>query len=353
MEEDAANAEGFWVSYENGFTRWVERLQGNAPEGADPIEPASSFFGAIWDWIVWILANILEAFYNMAYAVTHPADWLAWLPYVNGTMPTTEAKESLMRFIYYGGSVELFFAVFTLFLMLSVVAFTNRRFMWSIVIALETFANGLGRTFAWAGLLMVLIQILIIFMQRVFAVSEISLGFGMALTYDVSWWAEGLKLWNAMIVCLCVTYTFVQGGHVRVDLVYSAVSHRAKRITDMVGSMVFMVPAAVLTWMYGWFFMWRHLVVPNPSASDTLDRLLNKARALRWNIETIGFSPNGFDAYWLFKFLLVTFTFLVLLQAVAFFYRSYLELVEGEDSVGKHLDKDTLGEGEEAYEGAH
>jgi len=28
-------------------------------------------------------------------------------------------------------------------------------------------------------------------------------------------------------------------------------------------------------------------------------------------------------------------------------------MVEGEDSVGKFLDKDTLGEGEEAYEGTH
>jgi hypothetical protein len=43
-----------------------------------------------------------------------------------------------------------------------------------------------------------------------------------------------------------------------------------------------MVPAAILTWMYGWY-LWRHLVVPNPSASDSLERLLNKARAVRWN----------------------------------------------------------------------
>ena len=30
-----------------------------------------------------------------------------------------------------------------------------------------------------------------------------------------------------------------------------------------------------------------------------------------------------------------------------------LELIEGEESVGKYLDKDTLGEGEEAFEGTH
>ena len=65
------------------------------------------------------------------------------------------------------------------------------------------------------------------------------------------------------------------------------------------------MPMAVITWMYGWYFLWRHLVVPKPSASDQLDQLLNKSRAFRWNVETIGFSPNGFNAYFLFKVLIV------------------------------------------------
>jgi TRAP-type mannitol/chloroaromatic compound transport system permease small subunit len=181
-------------------------------------------------------------------------------------------------------------------------------------------------------------------MQRVFAVAEISVGFGASFTKDVSWWSEELKFYNAMIVCLCAAYTFVQGGHVRVDLVYSAVSYRTKRVIDMFGSIVFMLPGAIIIWLYGWFFLWRHLVVPNPSASDTLDRLLTKARALRWNIETIGFSPNGFNAYFLFKVLLVTFALMVMLQAVAFFYRSYLEWKEGPESEGKNLDKDDVGD---------
>ena len=114
-----------------------------------------------------------------------------------------------------------------------------------------------------------------------------------------------------------------------------------------------MMPAAVLTWMYGWYFLWRHLIVPKPSASDALERLLMKSRAMRWNVETIGFSPNGFTAYFLFKVLLVAFAAMVFLQSIAFFYRSYLERKEGEESEHKYLDRDTLGEGEEAYEGTH
>ena len=293
--------------------------------------------------IGWFFANLIEAFYNFFYAIFNPGLWLSWVPSINGAMET-EQKEALMRFIYYGGSVEFFFVMFAIFLIVTIVGLISNRFMWGCVRGLEGFANVVGRFAAWAGLLMVLQQIVIIFMQRVFAVSEISIGFGITITHDVSWWSEELKFYNALIVTLCAAYTFVQGGHVRVDLIYSVISYRAKRVVDMIGSMVLMVPAAVLTWMYGWYFMWRHLVVPNPSASDSLDRLLTKARALRWNIETIGFSPNGFNAYFLFKVLLVTFTAMILLQAVAFLYRSYLEWKEGPASEGKHLDKDKIGD---------
>lgn len=301
-----------------------------------------SALGLIWDGMIWVLHNILMAFQNVAYAVSHPSEWLDWTN-----------KESIMRFVYYGGSVEFFFVVFTTFLIFFIIGIISNRFMWGCVRALEGFANAIGRFFAWAGLLMVLQQIIIIFIQRVFTRPDIVIGFGIPLQFDISWYAEELKLYNALVVALCVTYTFVQGGHVRVDLIYSAVSFRAKRVIDMFGSMLFMVPSATLIWMYGWFFMWRHLIVPKPSASDTLDRLLAKSRALRWNVETIGFSPNGFTAYFLFKILLVSFAGLVFLQAVSFFFRSYLEFKEGPESEGKYLDRDTLGEGEEAYEGVH
>ena len=279
----------------------------------------------------YFFGNLLEAPFNLVYAILHWRSWLDW-----------SDNEAVMRFVYYGASMELFFVLFFIFLVVTGIGLARNSFMWGCVRVLEGFANGVGRFFAWAGLLMVLQQILIIFMQRVFAVSEISIGFGMTFAKDVSWWSEELKLYNAMIVCLCAAYTFVQGGQVRVDLLYANMSYRTKRLFDMIGCMIFMIPAALVTWLYGWFFLWRHLVVPNPSASESLDRLLNKARALRWNVETIGFSPNGFNAYFLFKILLVAFTLMVILQAIAFFYRSYLERKEGPESEGKYLDKDQL-----------
>ncbi len=298
------------------------------------------------DAIVWFFKNIAMSFYNVGYAVSHPASWLGW---VNG-MDSLEDKQSLMRFVYYGGSQEFFFVIFTTFLVVTAYGMWRNQFMWKCVRFLEGIANFLGRTAAWIGLWMVFQQIVIVFMQRVFVAANIGLG---AWRHDVSWWAEELKLFNAMIVALCVTYTFVQGSHVRVDLVYAKVKYRTKKSIDMFGSLFFMMPVAVLVWMYGWFFLWRHLIVPKPAASYTLDKMILKARAFRWNVEHLSFSPNGFDAYYLFKILLVSYAALVFMQAIAFFYRSYLERKEGPESEGKYLDKDTLGEGEEAYEGTH
>lgn len=305
-------------------------------------EASRGALAALGDGLLWFIQNIGMAFYNFGYAVSHPASWLDW-----------SNSQSMMRFIYYGGSVEFFFVVFTAFLVLTAVGMWRNSVMWGTVRILEGFANTVGRFFAWAGLLMVLQQIAIVFMQRIFTRPDISFGFGIPLQFDISWFAEELKLYNALVVCLCVTYTFVQGGHVRVDLVYSAVKYRTKKVIDMFGSLIFMMPTAVLIWMYGWYFMWRHLVTPKVSASDSIELLMRKSKLLKWNVETIGFSPNGFTAYFLFKLLLVAFTAMVFLQAIAFFYRSYLEWKEGPESEGKYLDKDTLGEGEEAYEGAH
>jgi hypothetical protein len=69
-------------------------------------------------------------------------------------------------------------------------------------------------------------------------------------------------------------------------------------------------------------------------------------------VETIGFSPNGFNAYFLFKILIVLFCVMVFMQAFASFWRSMLEFIEGEDSIDKYLDKDSIGDEAEEIEHA-
>ena len=286
---------------------------------------------AFYDGVVWFFQNLILAAYNIGYAVSNPELWLDW-----------SEKKSIMRFVYYGGSVEFFFAILLIVLVLFLIGVLRPSFMWGQIRVLEGFANTVGRFFAWAGLLMVLQQVLIVVMQRIFTRPDIVLSFGVPLSFDISWYAEELKLYNALVVSLCATYTFVQGGHVRVDLFYAGAKFRTKKIVDMFGSVVFMLPMAVIIWMYGWYFLWRHLIVPKPSASDALDRLLAKSRVLKWNVETIGFSPNGFTGYFIFKILLVAFAGMIFIHAVAFFMRSFQELREGQSSENKYKDLDQL-----------
>lgn len=293
------------------------------------------------DFILWVLQNIALAPYHVVMAVANPGAWLNW-----------SDPEAMMRFIYYGASVELFFVFVTTVIVITGLGMAwKREILWWAVRILEGFANGVGRVAAWAGLLMVLQQVMIVFLQRIFRVAEIQLGpLGTAFSQDLSWWGEELKLYNALVVTLCVTYTYVQGGHVRVDLVYSAVRFRTKRIIDMAGSLLFMIPAMTITYLYAWPFMWRHLITPSVTSTGTLDRMLMQSRIVRWNVETVGFSPNGFNAYFLFKVLIVLFCVMVMIQAVAVFWRSYLEWLEGEDSVDKYLDRDMTGDEAEDVE---
>ncbi|MEM9394479.1 MAG: TRAP transporter small permease subunit [Pseudomonadota bacterium] len=288
----------------------------------------------ILDAIEWVL---IQMYQGLAGAVHVLANASTYFDFSN--------KENLMRVVYYGASVELFFLLFNLALIVWIVGLFHRPFLWGAVSGMEAFANGVGRIAAWAGLVMVLQQIMVIFLQSVFRQGEISLApFGVGIMEPVGWWSDSLKLWNAVVVCLCCAWTFVQGGHVRVDLFYARVSYRTKRVVDMLGAVVFMIPALVLMWFYAWFFLWRHLITPKVNATDPLERTLMKARAVRWNVETIGFSPNGFDAYILFKILLLAFCATMLIQAVAVFYRACLECIEGEQATAKYFDPDDPGD---------
>ena len=279
--------------------------------------------------ILWFFQGLLYSVVNLFTAISNPQLWLDW-----------SDKKALMRFIYYGGSTELFFVFLLCFIIIILAGLLSQRFLWGFVRVTEGISNSVGRLVAWAGLIMVIQQVVIVFLQRIFARPDIVISFGIPIEYGVSWFAEELKLYNAAIICLCISYTFVQQGHVRVDLFYAPASFRKKKIIDMCGAAFFMVPMAVLMWMYSWFFMWRHLITPKVSASDKIELMLRKARVVKWNVETIGFSANGFTAYFLFKVLMVTMVAFIFLQAISFFCRSLAEYREGKDSEGKFLDLD-------------
>ena len=68
--------------------------------------------------VQFVLGNLLEAPYNFFAALFQPQLWLNW-----------SNPEALMRFIYYGGSVEFFFVCFVAFIILTIVGMRKRAVM--------------------------------------------------------------------------------------------------------------------------------------------------------------------------------------------------------------------------------
>jgi len=180
-------------------------------------------------------------------------------------------------------------------------------------------------------LLMVLLTCLIVVLRYLFNIGFI-------------WMQELVRFFYSAVFLICAAYTLAENAHVRVDIFYSRVSFQTKKIIDMFGSLFFMVPMSVILWMYSWFFMWRHLITPKVSATDKIELLIRKSKIVKWNVETIGFSPNGFSAYFLFKILIIALVALIFIQAISFFWRSFLEWKEGENSENKYLELEKFDE---------
>ncbi|MCB4824533.1 TRAP transporter small permease subunit [Roseicella aerolata] len=76
------------------------------------------------------------------------------------------------------------------------------------------------------------------------------------ISYSSNAWLEVQWYLFAAIVMLGTSYTLFRNAHVRVDLVYGALSERGRLWVDVVGIIVFLLPACVLlTWMTWPFFL--------------------------------------------------------------------------------------------------
>lgn len=93
--------------------------------------------------VTWIFSHILQAVIDLFNALSSPSLWLDWLSWDN----TTEDKQSLMRFIYYGASTEFFFVFLFTLISYTIAAMVYRPLMWRTVITLEGMANRIGRFF--------------------------------------------------------------------------------------------------------------------------------------------------------------------------------------------------------------
>ena len=100
-------------------------------------ESSSGFLSGI----LWFFQGLFYSVVNLFTAISNPQLWLDW-----------SDKKALMRFIYYGGSTELFFVFLLCFIIIILAGLLSQRFLWGFVRVTEGISNSVGRLVAWAGL---------------------------------------------------------------------------------------------------------------------------------------------------------------------------------------------------------
>ena len=233
-------------------------------------------------------------------------------------------KEFWSAFIRYGASKELFVIVLVFFLLLILWGLQQPRRLGCVADLIDNSVSRIGKIVAWLALLMVLQQVLVVFMQAIFKQSSMSLGpFLPDFGATPQWFSEELRLFNALLIVLGTGYTMVEGGHVRVDLIYGGLKHRTKRLMDLIGACILLVPFTLVLWYFSWFYMWRSI----SNSSVNLSRDMIKFRS--WKLE-LSSNPSGFDHVYLFKILIPIFALVMFLQGVSIICRSVAALRDWE-----------------------
>ncbi len=240
-------------------------------------------------------------------------------------------KEKMNVILLAGNSTEFLNLILALITLLLIAGLIRPGFLRKTVYGLETFTGKIGHFACWFVLIMMIQQVLIIVVGQVFRGNEVVLSpLGLTLFNEELQWLSGqLKLYNAILIAMASAFTFVEGGHVRVDIIYSRLSYRAKKISDLLGTLIFLLPSSILLWWFSWPLATNSMFSQRP-----MNIFSTKAswRAFKW--ESSGTAE--FTWVWAFKLLILVFAGLMIIQAVAFLLRNVLALRVREEIESHH-----------------
>ena len=247
--------------------------------------------------------------------------------------------ERMEALVLAGQSVELLYTALAATLVVVIAGLLSRRFLVGSVHALEGINATIGRAASWFVLLLMLQQVAIIVMGQVFRGNELLFSpLGLTLANEELQWLSGqLKFYNAILIALASAWTFIEGGHVRVDLVYGSLGRTAQRWIDLVGSVVLMLPATILLWWFSWSLVTNAIFSQRP-----LNLFSDRASWRGVRLETSGTAE--FSWVWAFKVLILVFALLLFLQAVAFLLRNLWGLLDPKADVETHPKSDLTSE---------
>ena len=102
---------------------------------------------------------------------------------------------------------------------------------------IDRLTTAVGRAAAWLALAIVVLEFALVVARYLFALGTI-------------WLSETVIYAHATLFMLAAAWTLRAGGHVRVDVFYAEASPRAQAIVDLAGSVLLLLPfALVLVWL--------------------------------------------------------------------------------------------------------
>lgn len=171
----------------------------------------------------------------------------------------------------------------------------------AVAAGIDRLNAGVGAVVAWAALLMVLLQLLIVLLRYLFGIGEVML-------------QEGMLYLHGMLFLSAAGFTLLRDGHVRVDVVYRGLGPRGRAGIDLLGTYLFLLPVVLFT---------AGVAYPYVEASW---RILERSR-----------ETSGLPFVYVLKSFLLVFAGLLFLQAIAGAARAVLGL-GGHAPVARHAD---------------
>jgi len=152
---------------------------------------------------------------------------------------------------------------------------------------IDRFSDSLGRTVAWASLVMVLLMVSIVVLRYLFQFGSIAM-------------QESVMYINALIFVLGAGYTLKEQGHVRVDVLYSKLTESRRGLIDLCGTLLLLLPSmAAIIWL-SWDYV-----------------------ALSWRLREGSAESSGLPFVYLLKSGILLLALLMLLQGVAELIKSW------------------------------
>ncbi len=176
------------------------------------------------------------------------------------------------------------------------------NFLIRIVRIIDGLNEWVGRSVAWLSTLLVLVVCFDV-------VTRYLLNESMVAVQELEWHIF------AVIFLIGAAYTLKEDGHVRVDVFYSHMSPKKKALIDFVGSLIFLLPFALLV-------VW------------TSKNFVQ----MSWAVHEGSPNPGGLPGRYLLKLMIPVGLGLVFLQGISLAIRSFLTLI------GRPLDGDQADE---------